>query len=164
MKHDRLPYTRDTIALIRKGAKHDALGWDESFYTRVCREHGISFHQPKESNPNDPCSSRPVANPDCEYNVATHELVRGGEAVILTNTTGRLFCVLARGPYTGFIGGVRVADQMGIQIDSVSSRTTALRKLIGPLGIRIMSERHSGYRLADESGEPLRVSIAGRGK
>lgn len=36
-----VPFTRDAVAMIRQGATPADLGWDHSFYDRVCRDHGI---------------------------------------------------------------------------------------------------------------------------
>lgn len=35
------PYTKDAITRIKNGATAAELGWDVTFYTRVCREHGL---------------------------------------------------------------------------------------------------------------------------
>jgi biotin operon repressor len=163
---DRAPYNRETIALIRKGATAQSLRWDDSFYQRVCKDHGIELYRPT-ALPIDtsPVAAQPVPKCDCEYRSATQELIRGDQAVILTRTIGNLFCIIAKAPAGCFIGGPRIATQMGVLPDAVSSKTSMLRNLVRPLGIDINSERHSGYRLLNaNTGEPLRVSIVGSAK
>ena len=49
-----MPYSRDALDMIRRGACAYDLGWDEGFYERICRKHGLQTCRGPILQPLDP--------------------------------------------------------------------------------------------------------------
>jgi biotin operon repressor len=165
----RYPYCRETINLIRAGYSAAALGWDENFYRRVCRDHGIdpaaapviakaqalpksiaiycapikrppAIKASKPAREVDP-EALPPSNQRCVYDSNSRRASRGNASVILADGQGAVFAILAALPKGARVSGPVIAGRLSISDTSISARIGNLKQAIKPLGLTIHALR-----------------------
>lgn len=164
------PFNRDALARIRRGATAADLGWDDTFYTRICRQHGVS---PVFTAPVTPVAATQTAplpidmlahHPRrCAFDPATNILTRNQMSVTLTPRIGRLFLALGMSSTLGeHVTRRSLSDKLGIRADNFGGYIQQLREAVGVLHIAVIAKMGcgGGYSLVDSNtGQPLAVSI-----
>lgn len=173
----RVPYTREAVQAIKEGASAADLGWDQSFYERVCRERGI--HPLAPSKPGAPLSFvvRPVIVDDVlrtgwgryetrtvrfdlpEFKGGTREFSRE-----LGRHSANLLLLMSRVPTGNYVDTRAFADATGITRNfSFEVVKTALRGLEAsliytPLSIE-RAERKGSRLIMTRTMAPARVRV-----
>jgi DNA-binding response OmpR family regulator len=162
------PYTKDAITRIRNGATARDLGWPDSFYARVCRDHGLAVvsHAPKtqaastfsesDTAPEKP-SPKQISLGDCFYDPVTRILRRGETTTTFRESHGRVFAALIKSsPNETLLNGKDVADLTGLNpaTGAVAVAIRELRDRLEAFDLKIESLRgrgNGGYWISDTS-------------
>lgn len=170
----RAPYNRDTLALIRQGASASSLGWEQSFYTSICRRHGIepavaavtTAVPAAEPTPIQQEIARaappPVDDAVCRIMVELGEVSRGAATIELTGQQINVLCVLARAAPHEFVARTTIARKVEISSDGVANYIALLRAHLRRLGLLLDSRmgRGGGWRIVDQrTHDPVRFDI-----
>ena len=172
----RVPFNRDALVLIRKGASAAELGWSESFYVRICREHGVQPHvatKPAASvQPSDAVGAAMAALlhtpwPQGERRTVVFECFVAGRPRRFTRAVGRdqakMFAMLATRKDEKITGTV-LHRECGYQVRETLWGTVArhLRtSLIGtPLDLDGRKGTGGGYRIISAATQrPIPVKL-----
>lgn len=181
----RAPYNPSALVRIKSGATAFDLGWDQNFYERVCREHGLApVHMPDGVTPRPnlpppavpatPLSAAAAARPEPRaasvpsagealiIDRARRELRRNGKSVLLPRAVFDVFEVLARLPPTWTVSGDQMATRTGTSKPTIKAYMSTLRTTLRPLGLDIPRRWRGddrGYCLQDAVTEQ-RVPLA----
>lgn len=161
------PYTRETLDRIRQGASAAMLGWDQQFYSTVCRRHELTAVNPPPPVVVAPPIAPPPIVPSGGYSFekSTRVLRRGVTSATLTRRQAEMLLVFIAQPGKS-IQGADYAERIGISASNVSSYVNQLRGAVEPVGLYvlgIMGRRVGGYLLIDQkTREPAVIHVVTR--
>lgn len=167
-------YNTDALARIKNGATARELGWDENFYTSVCRKHGLEqIRAPKTQTtpeiettaPLAPSNPEPLDDGEIIFETTTRLLRRGALTLTLAMRQSDLVVLITKSNHQHPATGRYLAERMHLDVHGgIGGHIIALRKKLAPLGIKIgaqVGRGGGGYFFADQTtGEPLIIKVA----
>jgi hypothetical protein len=169
---NRHPFNRDAIARIRKGATARDLGWDETFYVRVCRQHALPMMPSVEPTPVmelqpvaatiEPLAQAlksppplvpvvavaiprtPTADGLVIVDVAARDVRRGAASIELTRKQIIVVATLARAAPHEYVAKQAIAPPLDIPASSVGNYIYPVRAALRHLKVYLDSAKGRG--------------------